>query len=160
MKIRHFAGIASALVIATAAVSAEVIFDPQTGLGFVGKGDVQLALGLNNAQMQAQAGSLTFTYDAQTTYDVTCEFWTGPSHNRQMHTVTNERSYGVNSAVAYDARRRNQVTGFNLTGMDAGSGDQVPTVGGTCPNGNSGVITDVQLQGSTGGLKVNGVSLQ
>lgn len=61
------AGIALAAPPAMAAVN----FDPScpytpsngTGAcGFVGKGDVQAALHYNNAQMQANAGKLTFTY--------------------------------------------------------------------------------------------------
>ena len=63
-------GIVAALALAGVA-AASVTFDPTcpytpsngTGTcGFVGKGDVQLALGYNNSQMQKNAGSLLFTY--------------------------------------------------------------------------------------------------
>lgn len=47
---------------------ATIIFDPTTGKGFVGKWDIQTALGLNNAQVQV--ASLTFTYKSEDTYDV------------------------------------------------------------------------------------------
>ena len=53
------AALVTPLALGTAA-NASVTID-NDGKGFVGKGDVQTALGLNNAQMQAKAGSLTFT---------------------------------------------------------------------------------------------------
>src|SRR5919199_5346652 len=61
----------SLLVTARGVAYASVTFDPTcpykpsnaTGkCGFVGKGDVQLALGYNNTQMQKNAGNLHFTY--------------------------------------------------------------------------------------------------
>ena len=48
-------------------------FDPATGTGFAGKGDVQLVLGLNNAQLQSQAASLTFATESTSVTDTT---WT------------------------------------------------------------------------------------
>ena len=51
-KIRVLAAIA-ALAVSTAAL-ATVTFDPATGIGFVGKGDVQLAFGWNNATAAEQ----------------------------------------------------------------------------------------------------------
>ena len=45
----------------TAATYLTITYDPTTGTGFVGKGDVQLVLGLNNAKIQAAAASLNFT---------------------------------------------------------------------------------------------------
>jgi opacity protein-like surface antigen len=50
------AGIALA-TISTAAVAA-VTFDPATGTGFVGKGDIQLAFGWNNKAAQDNATAL------------------------------------------------------------------------------------------------------
>src|SRR4051794_6653668 len=41
------------------------------GTGFIGKGDVQTALGYNNAQMQANAGNLKFTTSQDATQAVT-----------------------------------------------------------------------------------------
>lgn len=52
---------AVAVSLAAAPAMAAVTFDPATGKGFVGKGDVQLALGWNNSQLQQNAGSLLFT---------------------------------------------------------------------------------------------------
>ena len=145
-----------------AGASAAVTFDPATGTGFVGKGDVQLALGLNNRQVQTAA--LDFTYSAIETADVTCEWDTetgGKVSKTIHHVVVNQKEAVVNSTVAYDARIRNQITGYNLTGFSSySSTGSIPEVGGACPNSNDGVVTAVVPTGSTGGLFVNGVQLQ
>lgn len=54
------AGLA-ALALTIPAATAAVTVDSATGTGFVGKGDVQSALGYNNAELQRNAGSLAFT---------------------------------------------------------------------------------------------------
>lgn len=151
-----------AVVVAAAVASAAVTFDPATGSGFVGKGDVQLALGLNNKQVQTTA--LTFTYSSVDTADVTCE-WdtvTGGKFSKTIHhVVVNQKEAAVNSTVAYDARIKNQITGYSLTGFSSvSSSGSIPEIGGACPNSNDGVVTDVVATGSTGGLFVNGVRLQ
>jgi hypothetical protein len=108
-------------------VLASVTFDPATGTGFVGKGDVQTALGLNNAQMQSliQSGGVSFTYQTVDTYEVVNAWATGQIDNPvslNYHTATVTTSVNVNSTVAFDPRKVNgqqQYTGFNLTGYGA-----------------------------------------
>lgn len=65
------AAVTVGVVAAAAPASAAVWFDPSCSLtasnaqgkcGFVGKGDVQLALGYNNTQMQKNQGNLKFTW--------------------------------------------------------------------------------------------------
>jgi len=144
-----------------------VIFNAETGVGFVGKGDVQLALGWNNAQLQANAGSLTFTYSAADTYTSECTFSTttgGKSGNTtRWHVSERTRSATVNKSVEYAPRSRNQVTGFILSGFGSVSetGDELPVLGAFCQGGNdgTGTWTSVTLTSSTGGLSVNGVVL-
>ncbi|WP_030274548.1 hypothetical protein [Streptomyces sp. NRRL B-24484] len=53
----------AALALGAAPASAAAGFDPATGTGFIGKGDVQTALGFNNAALQkaVDAKSLSFT---------------------------------------------------------------------------------------------------
>jgi hypothetical protein len=148
----------SVLAAAAVATYAAVIFDPATGLGFVGKGDVQLAFGWNNAQLQSKASGVSFTYNAFDTYDVEC-YWetiTG-SGKIVVHDITIPRHTGVNASVAYDARTRNQITGFNLTGLGATTTEgTVPVVGGTCPGASeNATIIAVTQTSSTGGLYVN-----
>jgi hypothetical protein len=98
--------------------SATVTFDPSTGTGFVGKGDVQLALGWNNPQLQANAAGVTFSYNATDTYAAVCTFVTGAgTRGEQTHNVSVPRHATINSAIQYDARTHRQIDGFNLTGF-------------------------------------------
>jgi hypothetical protein len=61
------------------AVFAAVTFDPETGTGFVGKGDVQTAFGWNNKQLQDNAGLVQFraTTTSETTWTCIKESPTG-----------------------------------------------------------------------------------
>lgn len=136
-----------------------VTFDPNTGTGFVGKGDVQTPFGWNNAAAQQNATGVTFTYNVTETYDVTIEFDTGnPAQPKSVkhHVLTQGKSSAVNASIASEARRTGQYTGWNLNGFGATvvSGDSIPSVGDSCPNGNLGTcfVTDVQLSSSNGGL--------
>ncbi|WP_223592466.1 hypothetical protein [Neobacillus bataviensis] len=103
--------------IAVGSASASVAFDSATGTGFVGKGDVQLAFGWNNAALQKNASGLTFTYEAQDTYTVT-EYWEDLTGGKQPKIVTHEitipKHVSVSADVAFDARKANQINGFNL----------------------------------------------
>jgi hypothetical protein len=161
-----FAALAAVAITATAAYAA-VTFDPTTGTGFVGKGDVQLAFGWNNATAQKEAKNVTFTYDAITTYDVTIEFDAGRSSVHQI--ITQQKSTGVQASIQSDPRKTGQYTGWNLIGLGGTvvTGDALPNVGDSCPNGgpDSGcIVTAVSVvpEASTGGLLVhwNGLPAQ
>jgi hypothetical protein len=147
-------------MLATAALAA-VSFDASTGTGFVGKGDVQLAFGWNNSALQRNASGVTFTYDAIEKYSVDCEWTTvtgGPNSKTIDHEVTVGKTTGVKAEIAYDARVRNQINGFNLKGFGSvATVGVVPVVGGSCPmGGGTAVITDVRFDeaSSQGGLFV------
>lgn len=153
--ISAFALIATLSLIAFASVD----FNAATGTGFVGKGVVQTPFGWNNAAAQRNATLVTFTYEVIETYDVTIEFDTGnPNQPKSIkhHVVTQNKSSAVNANIASDPRRTGQYTGWNLLGFGSTvvSGDAIPDVGNSCPNGNLGtcVVTDVQMSSSTGGL--------
>jgi hypothetical protein len=142
---------AGALAIAGGAIGA-VTFNPDTGTGFVGKGDVQLALGYNNAQLQANASSLQFTVSSVEETTWTCDRDAGPQTQERHRTTTIQ---GVLDSVA---RERNQVTGFILNGYGSSQvGHDGPPLG-SCPTGWTAV--DFQTNTSGGGLSVNGVPLQ
>ena len=151
------------LALAAGAVSAAVIFDASTGTGFVGKGDVQDAFAWNNAQLQANAGGVTFTYGFTATYQAVCTFTTGEgTRGQKTHNVPHSEEMSVSSNVAVALRRNPQsmVTGFNLTGFGDtfSEGGELPVVGAPCPGnpGHDGVWTSVtQLPGGEGGLYVN-----
>lgn len=116
----------------TASVSAfaGVTFDPATGTGFVGKGDVQTALGYNNHVMQSQEGNLAFTYVAETMLSQLCQKETGGAGKSEVkihyHTWTWARA--ISSSLAYQSRTQRQVTGFHLLGyLDFSSGGGLPS---------------------------------
>jgi hypothetical protein len=159
MRKMLLAAAAATAMISTAAYAA-VTFDADTGTGFVGKGDVQLAFGWNNAALQKNAAGVTFVYNAVDTYEAICTWTTGEgTRGEKTHNGERKRTSGVNSSIAYDARVRNQITGFNLTGFRETStiGQDAPVVGDPCPGnqGHEGVWTSVEQTGSTGGLFVN-----
>lgn len=158
------AGIAfAATALVAAPALAAVTFDPATGTGFVGKGDVQVALGLNNKQLQDAAAGLAFTYDATTVTEAT---WScSNEHNQnvqQRRRTTTTTTSGVVSSVA---RERNQITGFQLTGFEGSSvtesSDGPPLH--SCPNARSTYALDsgstTEEVSSSGGLFVDGVAL-
>jgi hypothetical protein len=157
-RFKHF-GFYIACMLAGALVGlAAVTFDPTTGSGFVGKGDVQLAFGWNNAQLQQNASGLTFEYKTANTYSAVCTWVTGEgTRGEQTHNVTHTKTFGVNGNIASEPRVRNQITGFNLTGY-IGTPEQtvgtLPVVGGACPGnqGHGGTWTSVTQTGITGGL--------
>lgn len=152
-----------ALALASTAALAEVVFYPETGTGFVGKGDVQDAFGWNDAGLQLHADGVTFTYGYSAMYEAVCTFTTGEgTRGEKIHNVPHEEEMEVASDVIVALRRNPQskVTGFNLTGFgDAFSeSGELPVVGGACPGnqGHDGVWTSVTvLAGGEGGLYVN-----
>jgi hypothetical protein len=112
---------------------AAVTFNTEDGTGFVGKGDVQIAFGWNNAQLQNNANEVTFTYMHTDTYEVVNAWATGNPENPvslNYHTATVTTTVDVNAVIVGSPRKVNgqqQFTGFNLTGF----GDS--TVIGTIP---------------------------
>ena len=157
----------SALTAAGIAAGA-VTFDSTAGTGFVGKGDVQLALGLNNAGLQA-LGNPAFEYQATST-TVTEVAWVCSNdrnentQERERTTTTESSTQGVVSSIA---RVKNQITGFNLIGYDgdpdiSSSSETEGNPLNSCPSGPWTLTTpagDPQeiLSESTGGLYVNDV---
>jgi hypothetical protein len=140
--------------------SLAVNVDYGTGIGFVGKGDVQLAFGWNNNQLQKNAGGVTFFYDATTTYTAVCTFTTGEgTRGEKIHNVDHKTRTSVIATIAYDARVRNQITGFNLKGFGetVTTGGAVPLVGDACMGnpGHEGTWSSVEQTGSVGGLFVS-----
>jgi hypothetical protein len=152
-------GTAALFAIAMAAVT----FDPVTGTGFVGKGDVQLALGWNNRQLQDNADNLQFEVISEVVTEVS---WTCTNTNNEnvqdRERTTTTSVEGVLNSVA---RERNQITGFNLTGYDGVAAVSGTTEGpalNSCPSGPWTLTTpagDPEVVSSTSGIYVNGVLL-
>lgn len=158
-----FAFVFMAFGLVASPAMAAVTFDAATGAGFVGKGDVQLALGWNNKQLQDRAESLEFTYESTVVTEV---IWICTNSNNQ-HTQERERTTTtmISGVVEDVAHERNQITGFNLNGFES-SNPGTPTTEGnplnSCPNGPWTLTTQAgapEVVSSTGGLYVNGVLL-
>jgi hypothetical protein len=157
MNRKSIIGLAVAGAIATsAAVMALVTFDPATGKGFVGKGDVQLVDGWNNKKLQDNAAFVEFRASSvvATATTWTCDKDTGPNTQERSNTTTTT----TEGLVTTIARERNQITGFTLDGYD---GDPVvseehdgPTVG-SCPTGWTAIdLVEGPSVPSGGGLEV------
>jgi hypothetical protein len=114
MKKMKTIGALGAITLASVAYAA-VTFDPLTGMGFVGKGDVQLALGYNNAQLQDNAGSLVFEMETTVVTEVSWECTNDRNEKIQVRQqTTTVETQAVLSSIS---RVKNQITGFFLTGF-------------------------------------------
>jgi hypothetical protein len=102
-----------ALLFATTAAFAAVTFDPATGTGFVGKGDVQLVYEWNNKALQDNADSVKFRASSEVVTEVSwvCTKDNGNTNERARTTTTT-----IEGVVSSVARERNQITGFILNG--------------------------------------------
>ena len=131
-----------AMFVAAGAVFAAVTYDPATGTGFVGKGDVQLAFNLNNKQLQQNANKVTFTYEEVGEYTLLCKADDTTRTNPKTGEVTvtpgaerefKNRTESVLSSLNGDPRQtkgQNQFTGFILSGISG-----TVTTGQECPGG-------------------------
>ena len=168
-KLLSVAAAAAATVIVSAgAANASVTVNPD-GTGFVGKGDVQTVLGLNNKAIQGL--DVQFTVNTVTTqsFDWTCTkvVVTGNGSERvtvqERANVTTTSTTGLLSSIA---RVKNQETGYNLLGFNGApvvtETNDGPKVG-SCPADQSefdeGSIVEGLVVPVSGGLFVNGVSL-
>jgi hypothetical protein len=137
MKKLPFLAAAAALVATASVAYAIVTFDPITGAGFVGKGDVQLVYGWNNQALQANEGSVMFRATSVSTTEWTCS----RINPAGKEVVVNRNQTATSQGLVSSTARRNSsgingpVTGFNLNGYDGGE----PTIVedghalGSCP---------------------------
>jgi hypothetical protein len=126
----------AACVAATFTAYAAVTFDSATGTGFVGKGDVQLALGLNNKKLQEKANDVEFRASSVVVTEVTwiCTNTNNENTQERQRTTTTTIAGVVSSA----ARERNQITGFILEGYDGDTTESSTSEGNplnSCPSG-------------------------
>jgi hypothetical protein len=101
-----------------------------TGGGFVGKGDVQSAFGWNNAEMNANAPKVTFSYSIVEIRERECQTAAPPGPPVRVE-VTITRDVGADVAFTERKNSQGQLTGFVLTGFE-GDEDVVVTVDPPC----------------------------
>jgi hypothetical protein len=121
-----------AMLVAAGAVLAAATFNPETGEGFVGKGDVQTAFNLNNKQLQQNAESVSFSFVSVTEQTWVC---TNTNNQNTQERARTTESQGLFSSVTRDNKK--QVTGFLLTGF-SGEPEVIGTEGppvNSCPSG-------------------------
>lgn len=158
MKKMLWAAAAATAMISTAAFAA-VTFDPATGTGFVGKGDVQLAYGWNNKGLQDNHTNVSFSYNSTTETTWTCTKLVTQG-NGVTHENVNVRSSETSTQglVSHIARERNQITGFNITAFNGAVTTTTDgPAAGSCPANPSGFVYDdnAETESSGGGLMVH-----
>jgi hypothetical protein len=124
---------------------------------FVGKGEVQLAMGWNNKALQdaEKSGAIEFSLESVSETTWTCQK-DGASNTQERTRATTRKGL-----TSYTARERNQFTGFWITGFNGA--EDVSTDGpalGSCPTGWSEVPDSRETKELGGGILVNGVALQ
>lgn len=137
---KMFMAAAAATVFASTAALAIVSVDLDTGVGFVGKGDVQLVYGWNNKALQDNASSVRFRLNSETVTEVSWECTNQNNDKVQERSRTTTTSLqGLVTTVARDNSKGKDgpVTGFNLNGFDGTPTSSSETDGpplNSCPN--------------------------
>lgn len=165
-NMKLLAAMAAVGAIAVSGVAAAIVtFDPATGTGFVGKGDVQLIYGWNNHALQANAASVEFRVNSVSTTEWTCTK-PQPTPNDPEKVIVQERrvtttTQGLLNDIARDNSKgkNGPITGFNLLGYNGGSTTTTasgPAVG-SCPANPSGFAYDdnASTTQSGGGVQVS-----
>ncbi len=140
-----FAGL---MALATPAM-ASVTFDPATGTGFVGKGDVQTVFTWSNKALQDNAATVDFRVNSVTETNWTCTkivvLGTDELKEIVQQRSTTTTTKGLVTTVARDNSKGKDgpVTGFYLKGYEG-----TPVLGtdgpeeGSCPADPSGFVYD------------------
>lgn len=147
------------LLVASAAYGAVirrgVDFDETTGVGEVGKGDVQQVFGWNNADLQTNAEAVSFYLHVTQEWTAVCD-WARGSSDAISGTLETETM--IDAAVEYDTREnsQDQVTKFVLngfTGTPTTTGNPPPTGGAECCLvRGTGMNPDVVFDGTCDGI--------
>jgi hypothetical protein len=130
-KGRLAVGAAAALLIGGVGPAWAATFDPSTGTGFVGKGEVQSAFNWNDKDLQTNANGVTFEFVATTTYTALCTWETG----KKTHIKEVTDTIGIDEVVdmAKRTNKKEHVNGFTLDGFDL----ETVTVGEMPKDGDS-----------------------
>jgi len=114
-----------ALAIPAAGIASVAV--DSNGNGYVGKGDVQSALGWNNAAFDTGVGSLKFTAGYTATYDnvLTCGVNAG---NKVVHVPVTTTVSGDLTAIQVKSSNGKQITGWNLSGGSVAASNDLNAV--------------------------------
>src|SRR4249919_3769533 len=115
------AAIAVPLVMSSTSASAAVSVD--NGIGTVGKGDVQSALGWNNSAFDKGVGSLKFATSAERVtvdYPMSCFNLNTGAITSGGHRLFVQSGTATVEATPVLNSNGKQITGFNLTGKSTG----------------------------------------
>ena len=105
--------LAAIALFATAAVASASVAVDATGNGVVGKGDVQYAIGGNNAAFDTYAPSVKFTVKTETVWHQVYRC-NGVDY---INDITNKSVQRI-AASALESANGKQITGWNLTGPE------------------------------------------
>ena len=157
MKKSVLAAVAMMACLATGSMASAAWNVDDDGIGFVGKGDVQIAFGWNNQALQFSAEYVQFQISSETVSEVSWICTKDNENTQERARTTTETKQGVLDSIA---RLKNQITGFNLTGFDGDPTSSSETDGpelNTCPS--KWELTtpagDPEVISSTGGLQVS-----
>jgi hypothetical protein len=158
MKKFSIFAVAGAIAVTATVAFAAVTFDPITGEGFVGKGEVQEAFGWNNRALQQNAEEVDFRSLSEVVTEVS---WTCTNTNNQnVQERQRTTTTSIGGLLDSVARERNQVTGFILEGYDGEPEESSSSEGNqlnSCPSGPWSLTTpagEPEVVSSTGGLQV------
>jgi hypothetical protein len=167
------AGSLMALAIPTAAIASVSVNDQ--GVGFVGKGDVQTALGLDNdAAMQDKfkKGEIKFTtsYTKATDNTLACMKFGGPGEpvfvpipGATVHVIFTTQVTQEPKVTANTNGAGKLTNGWTLNGLDGPvTYNETSETIGTCPAGSIGATKTIDqkyTENARSGLMVNGVPL-
>lgn len=155
--------IAAALfLLPAAAADASTTLDPDTGTGFVGKGDLQLPWVWSDAQLQANYADTVLTLKQHQVSLGLCEGWSEATRNKASELKSKESTRTTNlfTTLAWSARstgKTPKVTGINLSGLgDSKEAGDVFTPGEACQIGNvAGKIVSITVTEETTSLLAN-----
>ena len=142
---------------------ATITFDPFTGTGFVGKGDVQLFYGWNNQKLQQHAAFIDFQYNVSETTSWTCTktWYTGPNQTEHEVVQVRQNSTSIQGLLTTEGRNISQGvngpnTGFIISPAGALTVESDGPAVGSCPAQPSGFVYDgnAATTSNGGGLQI------
>jgi hypothetical protein len=139
---------------------ADITFDPTTGTGFVGNGDVRQAFPelKNNAILQENIAGVTFNVTRTFNYIATCRYVTAEGTSAEAENFfTDAYNLTLNTDVDILVRTRKQATGIKLLGYAPMIQSTIVPIGGDAcvVGGITGAYSSVVLFGSSTDAFIN-----